>query len=80
MERNLKPGAGKPHSKDLEKFAVDLAVSAVNSSGRALDIDTGDVDPSPTALDLPAVHEPATCSHHRYVCVMCGTPLGRNPT
>jgi hypothetical protein len=59
--------------------AVDLAVAAVEDSGRPLDIDAGDVDLSPTALDLPAVHEPATCSHHRYVCAMCGMPLSRIP-
>ena len=69
----------KPNKKEPKESAVDLAVSAVNGSGRSLDIDAGDVDPSPTALDLPGVQEVAACPHRRYVCADCGTPLGRNP-
>lgn len=70
---------GKAPKSEPKESAVHLAVAAVNDSGRPLDIDAGDVDTSPTALDLPAVHGPATCSLHRYVCANCGTPLGRNP-
>lgn len=73
--RNRKLGATKPHSKDLTKFDVSLAVNAVNDSGRPLDLDVGNVDLSPTALDLPSTQDEVVCPHRRYICSVCGTPL-----
>jgi hypothetical protein len=58
---------------------VDLAVAAVEDSGRPLDLEVGDPDTSPTSLGLPPAQPAAVCQHHQYVCAVCGTPLRRNP-
>jgi hypothetical protein len=62
--------------KTKMRAAVDLAVAAVQGSGRPLDIGVGDPDTSPTSLGLPAPQQTMECSHHQYVCAICGTPLG----
>jgi hypothetical protein len=77
-KRSRKIATGKAHKSEPMVSTVDLAVAAVEGSGRPLDIDAGDVDPSPTALDLPAMLEPAACPHRRYVCAKCGSPLPRS--
>ncbi len=61
--------------KERIDSAVDLAVAAVEDSGRSLDIDAGDPDCSPTSLGLPAVRESAPCKHRRWICADCGTRL-----
>jgi len=57
---------------------VDLAVEAVEDSGRPLDLEVGDPDTSPTSLGLPAVQESNPCPHRRWVCADCGAPLVRD--
>ena len=54
---------------------VQLAVAAVEDSGRPLDLDVRDLDTSPTALGLDDGNETGTCPHRRYVCAECGRPL-----
>ena len=54
---------------------VALALEAIEGIGRPLDLDAGDPDTSPTSLGLPAPQEAKACSHHRYVCAVCGMPL-----
>jgi len=66
--RNLQP------KKPIDS-AVDLAVAAVEDSGQALDLDAGDPDISPVSLGLPPPVKAKACSHHRYVCAVCGMPL-----
>ena len=69
----------KLKNQQPKESAVDLAVRAVEDSGHPLDIDAGDLDSSPTNLGLPVPHGAKACSHHRYVCAMCGMPLSRIP-
>jgi hypothetical protein len=66
-----------PQPKKPMMTDVDLAVAAVEESGRPLDLDVGDLDTSPTSIGLPAPQEAEPCSHHRYVCAKCGRPLRR---
>ena len=70
---------GKAPKSEPKEPAVHLAVAAVNDSGRPLDIDAGDVDTSPTALDLPKQKRRATCSRCGRPavdrCPQCGSPL-----
>jgi hypothetical protein len=54
---------------------ADLAIAAIEDSGRPLDLDAGDPDASPTALTLPVPQETGTCRRHRWVCADCGAPL-----
>jgi len=68
-----------PRPDKLKRSAVDLAVLAVQRSGNPLDLDDGDPDTSPTSLSLRAPQQTTACSHHQYVCAVCGTPLQRNP-
>jgi hypothetical protein len=68
----------KPHKTGSTESAVRLAVSAVEDSGRPLDLDAGDADTSPTYLGLPATQESAACPHRRCVCVDCGSPQRRD--
>ena len=49
------------------RTAVDLAVAAVEDSGHPLDLDVGDLDTSPTVLDLPQKERRESCSR-------CGRP------
>jgi hypothetical protein len=65
----------KSQPEKPKKLDVDLAVRAVEDSGRPLDLDAGDPDSSPTSLGLPAPQEAKACPHHRYVCAVCGMPL-----
>jgi len=67
------------HRKSADRNLVAMAVAAVEDSGCPLGLDTGDADTAPTALGLPTVPEPSACSHHRYVCAVCGKPLRRRP-
>jgi len=69
----------KPRPKKTMRTAVDLAVLAVQRSGNPLDLDDGDPDTSPTSLGLPAPQRTTACSHHQYVCALCGMPLRCNP-
>ena len=68
-----------PRPKLTMRSPEDLAVAAVEDSGRPLDLDSGDADTAPTSLGLPALQETRACSHHRYACAVCGTPLRRSP-
>lgn len=77
-KRSQTIATGKARRKGSTESAVDLAVAAVEDSGRPMDIDAGDVDPSPTALDLPDAQEAGPCPHRRYVCAVCGSPLRRS--
>ena len=54
---------GLPRTKDGCPFLV-------RARGRA-----GDLDLSPSSLDLPPTPEAAMCSHHRGVCAECGSPF-----
>jgi hypothetical protein len=67
-----------PRPKRSMRAAVDLAVAAVEGSGHPVDLGEGDLDTSPTSLGLPAQQESTACSHHRFVCALCGTPLRHN--
>jgi hypothetical protein len=61
------------------RTAVGLAVLAVQGSGRPLEVGVGDPDTSPTSLGLPTPQQTTPCSHHQYVCAICGTALQGNP-
>jgi hypothetical protein len=65
----------KRQPKEPREFDVDLAVAAIEDTGRPLDLDAGDPDTSPTALTLPGTQEAGTCRRHRWVCADCGAPL-----
>jgi hypothetical protein len=60
--------------KALES-ALEMAIAALEDSGRPLELAVGDPDTSPTALTLPVPQEAGTCRRHRWVCADCGTPL-----
>jgi hypothetical protein len=68
-----------PRPKLTMRSPVDLAIAAVEDSGRTLDLDSGDADTAPTSLGLPALQETKACSHHHYICARCGKPLRRSP-
>ena len=67
----------KSQRQEPEESSIVLAVKAVEQSGRSLDIEAGYADSSPTTLDLRVPQEAKPCSHHRYVCAVCGLPLRR---
>ena len=43
---------GNRQLKELHKYAVELAVGAVEGNANPLDMDMRDIDPAPTSLDL----------------------------
>jgi hypothetical protein len=65
----------KPQRQFPIRSVVRMAIAAVQGSGHPLDIDAGDPDTAPTSLGLPAPQGTVKCSHHRYVCAVCGKPL-----
>jgi hypothetical protein len=68
MARNRQP-------RKAAESAVDLAITAVENSGRPLELDAGDADSSPTSLGLRVPQQTKACPHDRYVCANCGAPL-----
>ena len=46
--------------KELDRYALKLAIGAVEDSFSPLDLDVGDIDTSPTSLGLDA---PPAASH-----------------
>ena len=65
----------KPHRQEPKESSIDLAVKAIEQSGLPLEIDAALIDCSPTALDLRVPPQAKPCSHHQYVCAVCGSPL-----
>ena len=60
---------------------VQLAVGAiVEGNVHPLDLDFEDLDPSPTALDIPAGQDWNRCLHHRWKCADCGRALNGHPS
>jgi len=54
---------------------ADLAIAAIEESGRPLELAVGDPDTSPTSLGLRVPQQTKACPHDRYVCADCGAPL-----
>ena len=70
--------ARNKQSRKAAESAVHLAITAVENSGRPLELDAGDADSSPTSLGLPPMEEDPPRLHHQNVCPHCGTPLRQN--
>jgi hypothetical protein len=59
---------------------VDLALAALDGNPNPLDMDTRDIDPDPTSLDMPEEKCQTMRSPHRShtaadACIVCGSPL-----
>jgi len=65
-------------SGKLAESAAEMAIAAIEDSGRPLELTAGDPDTSPTALTLPVTPEAGTCRRHQWVCANCGAPLRQN--
>jgi hypothetical protein len=61
--------------RNAVESTMDLAIAAIEESGRPLELAVGDPDTSPTALTLPVTQEAGRCRSHRWVCADCGAPL-----
>jgi len=63
------------------RTAVELAVAALDGNPNPLDMDTRDIDPDPTSLDLVGSQQTETCPRPRRrdrgVCA-CGRLLRRS--
>jgi len=70
--------ARNKQSRKAAASAVRLAITAVESSGRSIELDAGDPDTSPNSLGLPPMEEDPPRLHHQNVCPHCGTPLRQN--
>ena len=74
-------GIKSPRSKKPITTAVDLAVAALDGNPNPLDMDTRDIDPDPTSLDLVGSQQTETCPRPRLrdpgVCA-CGRLLRRS--
>ena len=57
-------------AKELDEYAVDLALGAVEDSFSPLDLDAGDIDTAPTSLGLDDREGTEKCSSPR-----CLAPL-----
>ena len=50
-----------PQPKEPKESAVELAIAALDGNPNPLDMDTRDIDPVPTSLDLDGCQQVKTC-------------------